>query len=98
MAGFKQEHLHKGAVVPCIKFLWKVGLRPEILQVTEGEEPLWCDQSQRLYTLSVFSYFCASSNHSPINILREEHKSVSSHCIGLQPPSIRNPLKSPAPR
>ncbi|KAK2085886.1 E3 ubiquitin-protein ligase trim17 [Saguinus oedipus] len=34
------------------KFLWKVGLRPEIPQITEGEEPLWCDQSRRLYTLS----------------------------------------------
>ncbi|KAK2114328.1 hypothetical protein P7K49_008594, partial [Saguinus oedipus] len=41
----------KGAVIPCIQFLWKVGLRPEILEVTEGEEPFWCDQFQRLYTL-----------------------------------------------
>ncbi|KAK2113368.1 hypothetical protein P7K49_007634 [Saguinus oedipus] len=73
----------KGVVEPCIQFLWKVGLRPEILEITKGEEPLWCDQSQRLYTLSVFSRFCASSNHPPINILREEHKSVSSHCIKL---------------
>ncbi|KAL0599772.1 NANOG neighbor homeobox [Plecturocebus cupreus] len=73
----------KGVVVPCIQFLWKVGLRPEILEVTKGEEPLWYDQSQWLYTLSVFSHFCASSNHPPINILAEEHKSVSFHCIKL---------------
>ncbi|KAL0605793.1 hypothetical protein AAY473_022392, partial [Plecturocebus cupreus] len=40
-----------GVVVPCIQFLWKVGLRPEILEITKGEEALWCDQSRRLYTL-----------------------------------------------
>ncbi|KAL0615776.1 hypothetical protein AAY473_012621, partial [Plecturocebus cupreus] len=35
----------KGVLVPCIQFLWKVDLRPEILEITEGEEPLWYDQS-----------------------------------------------------
>ncbi|KAK2120685.1 hypothetical protein P7K49_002071 [Saguinus oedipus] len=69
--GARASSPDKGAVVPCIQFLWKVGLRPEILQVTEGEEPLWCGQSRRLYTLSVFSRFCASSNHPPINILEK---------------------------
>ena len=95
--GTSTSHPDKGVVEPCIQFLWKVGLRPEILEITEEEEPLWCDKSQLLYTLLVFSPFCASSNHTPINILREEHKSVSFHCIGLQYPSIRNLLKSPAP-
>ncbi|KAK2108791.1 hypothetical protein P7K49_013956 [Saguinus oedipus] len=73
----------KGVVVPCIQFLWKAGLSPEILEVTKGEKPLWCDQSRQLYTLSVVSCFCANSKNPPINILREEHKSVSSHCIKL---------------